>query len=86
MKLLPPILILLVTVSAFDLISVKMIFCSKIKNHWAYDRLKLKHTCLEMVKVVGANLCVDVKKYFFHLKKYKRKKEILIVFNTYFLI
>ena len=50
----------LVTISALDLTEIKLSFCNKLKNHWAYDRLSLKNNCLEMAKEIGSQLCVDV--------------------------
>ena len=61
MKLTLVVLLLgLVTVSALDLTEIKLSFCNKLKNHWAYDRLRLKKNCLEMAKEIGSQLCVDV--------------------------
>ena len=53
--------IFFVTISLeYDLTAVKERFCAKMKNHWAYERLNLKHTCLDMVRVMESKLCVDV--------------------------
>ena len=54
----------LVTVCGFDLAAVKLIFCEKLKAHWAYDRLMLKYTCLEMAKQMGSEHCLDVTNIF----------------------
>ena len=54
-------------ISGFDLTEVKLIFCEKLKGHWAYDRLLLKHTCLQMAKKLGSELCLDVTKIFLFL-------------------
>ena len=53
-------LISIVAVAALDLTAIKLRFCDKLKQHWAYDRLMLKHTCLQLVKQIGSELCVDV--------------------------
>ena len=50
----------LVTISAINLTEIKLSFCNKLKNHWAYDRLNLKETCLQIAKEVGYELCLDV--------------------------
>ena len=55
-------LVILMTVSTLDITDVKIRFCEKLKGHWAYDRLKLKHNCLEMVRQIGLKLCIDVNK------------------------
>ena len=55
----------LVTISAITLTEIKLSFCNKLKNHWAYDRLKLKETCLQIAKEVGSELCLDVIKIYF---------------------
>ena len=61
MKLILLVLLLgIVTLSALDLTEIKLRFCNKLKNHWAYDRLQLKKNCLEMAKEIGSQLCVDV--------------------------
>ena len=59
----------LLFVAALDLTAIKLAYCDKLKGHWAYDRLRLKHTCLQMAKQKGSELCLDVNKillYFVH--------------------
>ena len=54
-----------VRISAMDLTEIKLSFCNKLKTHWAYDRLNLKKTCLEIAKQLGSELCLDVIKIYF---------------------
>ena len=49
-----------VAAAALDLGAIKLSYCERLKSHWAYDRLMLKHTCLQMAKQIGSELCVDV--------------------------
>ena len=57
--------VILMTISALDVTtSLKLKFCEDMRGHWAYDRLNLKHRCLDVVKKIGLKLCLDViKKY-----------------------
>ena len=50
-----------------DFTSLKFKFCERLKGHWAYDYLNLKHKCLEFVKEIGLNFCLDVIKNIFVL-------------------
>ena len=61
--------VIFVTCSAFDIISLKTQFCNVLKSHWAYERLNLKHRCLEMVKQLGPKLCLDVIKNILYFVK-----------------
>ena len=60
MKCVLVMLISIVAVAALDLTAIKLSFCDRLKEHWAYDRLMLKYNCLQMVKQMGKHLCVDV--------------------------
>ena len=62
MAIFPLFVVIILTASALDLSDVKIQYCQKLKSHWVYDRLMLKTRCLEMAKLVGSELCIDVNK------------------------
>ena len=62
MVIFPLFVVMFMTVSALDMSYVKIKYCNNLKSHWVYDRLVLKHRCLEMAKLVGSELCIDVNK------------------------
>ena len=67
MKLLVTLLLwsFLVLSLSLDLTAIKWIYCNRLREHWAYDRLDLKHNCLQMTKQLGSELCLDVTEIFF---------------------